>query len=272
MALAASLALAVFGGMHRLELRLLSALTFEPLPRPLATKRARVVIYALGDTLMSSRFPIQMQVALGASPAAGILVAATLTYAATSFCYVLMSTDLAARLQAARQAARDPVSGSARSPRSAASIKLKKNLASVTALLRRATGGSPRGGSPRGGSPRGGSPRGGSPREGSPRLSPAVQRFTRLADGSRVAIAVRVEQRTARGAMRSPESPGRSDASPRSPKGDDAVRVEDPMPQGSPSIVGLCQAFGIAADQEAEDLLGETWQVEDLMARQAIHK
>lgn len=48
-------------------------------------------------------------------------------------------------------------------------IKLKKNLASVTALLRRATGGSPRGGSPRGGSPRGGSPRGGSPREGSPR-------------------------------------------------------------------------------------------------------
>ena len=161
-------AFGVFAGMHNLLLRLLSG--FQPMLRTIATKRFRVFLFAIGDSIMSSimllgdwiivhflladlvstvtflagqdsflrpmayeyvitTLPIPdfvrsitmlvvrllwsmqvslsslpMQVAIQATPAAGIMAAASLTYTTTSFCYILMSADLAARLTAAKHA------------------------------------------------------------------------------------------------------------------------------------------------------------------------
>ena len=110
------------------------------------------------------------------------------------------------------------------SPRAKGSgLKLKKNLGSVTALLRRATRGDSPSNSPNN-SPRNGSPRSdGAPSSG-PGLSTAraqqqaPARFARLADGTRVDISTvrRVESPGRSGRNQSPRSPGRG-PSPRSP-------------------------------------------------------
>ena len=110
------------------------------------------------------------------------------------------------------------------SPRAKGSsgLKLKKNLGSVTALLRRATRGDSPSNSPNS-SPRGSPRSDGAPSSG-PGLSTAralqqsPARFARLADGTRVDIATvrRVESPGRSGRNQSPRSPGRA-FSPRSP-------------------------------------------------------